>query len=161
METVIGGLVLAAVTGLAILAYRHPEAYRFIGRILMLAVGVIGLQQILFAYGALRSDTRTLQKLLEEQPEMALRIVAGSVSDAYTSIQFISLAVAITFAIEFYLILLWWLPAILQLDAEAKASAENLAELRRSQAEIQRLLEKTKKYDNPVEPRPEKEKNKG
>ena len=43
METFISGLLLAAVTGLAIIAYRHPSGYKKIFIFLFVTVGVVSL----------------------------------------------------------------------------------------------------------------------
>jgi hypothetical protein len=156
METLVTSLILASVSALGLLAYKHPNGYQKVGLVLMLLIGAVGLQSILFNYNELRGATRFLQKYLEENPEKPLHFVSYSISTAYGAVQTISWAALIVLASEVYLLLLWWLPAITGHKPE-----ENLApDVQDATKRLLEVLERIEHYNKPVEPRPEKEEDK-
>ena len=63
METLVSGLILAALSGLTFLAYRHPEAYEKIYVPFVLAYGVIFIGTVGWNFGVLKTTYAVLDEI--------------------------------------------------------------------------------------------------
>jgi len=150
MDALIVSLVLAVGSGLTYLAYRHPFAYKIVGPCLMIAIGMFGLQAISVNYGSVRSSTRSLRKLAEENPDTRIGAFAKSYADDDESFRIINIAVLILLGAEGYLTFLFWLPTLIDHDKQEKL---NQAQLSKAVRELQDMM---KQYE-PVKPTQEQE----
>ena len=58
IETIVSGLVLAVLSGLTFLAYKHPDGFRRIGLVLVLPAVLLPLLYIVWELGSIHSGIR-------------------------------------------------------------------------------------------------------
>jgi len=113
LETVVSGILLAFITGITLLAYKHPAGYRNVVLIIS-PVGVgVGLGALTVDLFSILSNTSGGLLVAQEFPSATL----ASFSDELTSIRDLSArglwGLAIALASAAYLTFLWFLPAMI------------------------------------------------
>lgn len=115
MEALIVSLVLAAVSGLSWIAYRHPKGYRRIVGTAGPAVLVLLVLASIWLLGGLMSAANLLHEALQENPTADLqseRYAIESMANTWRTIRF---AFSTAFASGAFLAFLWFLPQLLDL----------------------------------------------
>lgn len=155
-ETLLATLIVAAITALAIIAYRHPAGYKTIARYLITLTLGFAVAIILFELGRLQWSTEVMRKVLEESPDLPIRSLASSITRSYDAVVTIGRAALFVGAVEAYLALLWWLPQILGHEADDGGQEGVQAATKR----LIEVLERIEQHDKPVQPTQEQNEKK-
>jgi hypothetical protein len=109
LAALISGLAIAILTGLTILAYRHPAGYKKLG-IALMAILTVGIFAILLWDSAIEATVNELRTFFKDGSAL-------QVGEAVTKIQIpMSWAFGIWAGSLFYLMFLFFLPDILGLE---------------------------------------------
>jgi hypothetical protein len=113
LETLAAGLILAAVSGLTYVAYKHPAGYQ---RLAMGILGVLGLAAmgiLAYAFGGMWSMAGGLHDRLSDTTA-TLASEAFAVKTLYSGTRLTGIVLIISALVFYYLLLLTQLPAILR-----------------------------------------------
>jgi hypothetical protein len=72
VETLTASLILAILSGLTFIAYKHPLGYKRIAPSLMVVTAMIAISIIAFNFGGLQNAIEHLHKVAEETPAIAI-----------------------------------------------------------------------------------------
>lgn len=115
IETIVSGLVLAMLSGMTYLAYKHPDGFRRICSVLA-PLAVLPFLYIVFELGSIHNGIRLLgeevTRVSGDKVEV-FRFLTKRLNDNLTCL---SWAVVITLAAGAYVAFLWFMPQILGLQ---------------------------------------------
>lgn len=117
-DTFIPGVLLATITALALLAYKHPTAYARIFLPFVIVLGILFLCTFFWNYGTLKAHIALIKFLPADELDAA--------DHAINSLQ-VPYLIPIFFTVVAYLYLLRFLPLLLQSsegDKEDKSAKE-------------------------------------
>lgn len=118
METFLGGLALAAVSGLTYVAYRHPKGYHN----LFPPVSILSVSAVLclaaYNFGILSTVTDSLLVRSKAASSDSLASVSSLIIDLDRSVAVIGRCMIVAAAVLAYLVFLYYLPAILGLEQQ-------------------------------------------
>lgn len=124
VETLVISLILAALSGLTFVAYKHPRGYRRISIplgvvVLMLAIWVLSLTS-----GATVSSIGSLKEDLDHFPDRTLKSEEFSINSLYQCRNRMIVVLMVTVATLGYLYFLSCLPRILECETNTTGSIE-------------------------------------
>jgi hypothetical protein len=120
IETLLYSLIVAAVSGLTFVAYRHPNGYRKIFSALVPVASMAMLSVVGWNLGALGSSIQSVGKALKNNPEEKIQSSSFSITSMNESFDYIIIAVVVGFFIIGYLFFLYKLPTILEANQNEK-----------------------------------------
>jgi hypothetical protein len=127
-DTLVGGLILAFISGLTFLAYKHPKGYRKVAYVLStVAFGLIGSRVLLKVF-LIDNDIRHLTSLLKIRPQMELGDVKEYIDQLEQSTLGITRTLGVGAVFLGYLVFLWFLPKILEMDLFADKPASKASD---------------------------------
>jgi hypothetical protein len=116
LETVGGGVVLMAVSGLTLVAYKHPAGYqRIVTGIavpLVIGIGII----VAFNIGKIMASIDFLDSKVSRSPDDPIGTVADSIREVRDAIRVAKRVYWIAVVVSAHLAFLWFLPQILGLE---------------------------------------------
>ena len=113
IETLIYSLIVAAVSGLTFVAYRHPHGYRKMYSTLIPVASMALFTVLAWNLGGLTNIIRSVGKELKNNPEEKIQRSSYSITSMNENLDYIILAVVIGFSVIGYLFFLYKLPTIL------------------------------------------------
>ncbi len=124
IETLFSALLVAAISALSFIAYKHPEPFRRnIGGPLLALTFLIVSVILGYFFGTISALMERLQEvmaMLPEGKELAVSLVA-EISMSYTLIKY---TLGVGFAVFTYLVLLILLPRLLDLNPNSQKTKE-------------------------------------
>lgn len=109
-ESLLSGLVLAAVSAVTFIAYKHPHGYVKLFPHLTIAVVAVLLYIILMALLTAFSNASAITHLIGKYPESTIEIHAESIKKIELFASYALISIAIGFAVAIYLLILLYLP---------------------------------------------------
>jgi len=120
VATLIYSLIVAAVSGLTFVAYRHPNGYKKLFTALVPIASMALLFVLGMNLGALSSGIRSVGKDLTTAPEAKIQNSSFSITNMNESLDNIIMAVVVGFFVIGYLFFLYKLPTILESNKNEK-----------------------------------------
>lgn len=119
VSTILAGLIVAAASGLAVIAYRHPTAYKRIGGGVVKLAGVMFV--LLFGWYARQLYTagKTIVVLSDTHPDATLRSVSQQVLSMDEAFRAIGLSLLLLIGLAVYLAILHVVPVLIA-DTDSK-----------------------------------------
>jgi hypothetical protein len=115
IETIVSGLILAMLSGLTFLAYKHPDGFRRIGLILALPTVLLPFCYIVWQLGSIYSGIRLLGEKVSQTSGDKVEVFRSSIESLNNHLTCLSWAVVFTLAVGAYGAFLWFMPQILGL----------------------------------------------
>ncbi|MCJ7778423.1 MAG: hypothetical protein MUP16_08935 [Sedimentisphaerales bacterium] len=116
IEAIVSGLVLAVLSGLTFLAYKHPDGFRRIGLVLAFPAVLLPLFYICMELGYIHGGIRLLGEEAASASGDKVEVFRSSIERLNDSLTCFFWAVAITLAAWVYVAFLWFMPQILGLQ---------------------------------------------
>lgn len=116
IETIASGLVLAMLSGMTYLAYKHPDGFRWISCALIPPILILTVFYIIAKLGGIHGGIRLLGKEAARSSGdkvEVLRFSIESLNDDLTTLYWVA---GILLAALAYLVFLWFMPQILGLQ---------------------------------------------
>ncbi len=117
LETLIYSLVVALVSGLTFIAYKHPVGYKKIYTLLIPVSFVPVIIILSYNLGALYSSIRSIGNDLLEKPDEKISLLSHNITRMNESLDYILLSAVIGFVVIGYLMFLHKLPVILETNS--------------------------------------------
>ncbi len=114
IETLIYSLIVAAVTGLSFIAYKHPNGYKKIFTSIMPLAIMALLMVLALNLGKLHSSIRIAGEMLLENPDATIQSASFSITSMNNSLDNILVVVVVGLFVIGYLFFLYKLPSILR-----------------------------------------------
>jgi TRAP-type C4-dicarboxylate transport system permease small subunit len=115
LETITAGLLLASVSGITYLAYKHPRAYRKIALPLSTLILLIQFMVMMWSFGVQATHLKLMPLIESSKWNQAQEAVDGILPRWW-------LVALVCLGATTYLLLLYWLPKLL--DQEKKDSPD-------------------------------------
>lgn len=118
MEALLSGLVIAAITGITLLAYKHPEAYKKIDPVPIIGKISIGIFIVSFIWQ--QASHMTYRAIMPYIPIEKSKQAQEAVDAVNLSISNMIIIAGICIAVLLYLSFLHFLPSLIKKDSETK-----------------------------------------
>lgn len=116
IETILASLIVAFISALAYIAYKHPKSFTTIFVVLLVITFILYLISLAFHSGMMRAKESIPDSIPWEQKD----IIREAIKSRELPIEFI---VAICLAFIVYLNILHYLPSILNLGSDEKSNS--------------------------------------
>jgi len=106
------GIALAAVSGMAFVAYRHPSEYRRLAFIVAGAAGMVFLQVAMWQMLDISINASTLAHIAKEIPESTLESQRDQITEIHSSLRQLAFSAIVALGVLGYLAFLLQLPKL-------------------------------------------------
>jgi hypothetical protein len=125
MESLYVGLILAAISALTLIAYRHPKGYRNISPFIAFPVLIVAVGVFAYSMGSMQSLIKGLKDEVNKPSETTAHMV-GYYSDRLdTAFHLQTWTMSISVIILSYLVVLYFLPKILSMEEHKEGKPES------------------------------------
>jgi len=124
VETFVLSLVLAALSGLTFVAYKHPRGYRRISIPLGRSVLLLAIAVLSFTLGSIFMAIGSLKDSLDDFPDQTIKSAQFTVNSLYDDRNLALVVLVVTAATLGYLYFLSCLPRILEYQTDGTAPTE-------------------------------------
>jgi hypothetical protein len=124
VETFVLSLVLAALSGLTFVAYKHPRGYRKMSKPLALSVSLLAIAVLSFTLGGTLAAIGTLKDHLDVFPDQTLKSEEYCINGLYDDRNLALVVLVVTAATLGYLYFLSCLPRILEYQTDGTDPTE-------------------------------------
>ena len=114
MDTFIAGLALMAVSGVTVIAYKHPEGYPKLRDVLLKVILYVGLFLAAAAFGSIGAMSSSMEQDLARDSTASLGNVAFEIAAVARWVGVLQKTVLILVPVALYLALLTLLPWFIQ-----------------------------------------------
>ncbi len=125
IETLIVSLILAAISGVTFVAYKHPNGYRTIAKPLISITIVLCFFLVIWNLAGLTTNIRILKKNLDTNSDAKISESSYLIESMNQNLNSIIKAFIVVISLDGYLMFLWFLHPILGLQKEKKHVSED------------------------------------
>jgi hypothetical protein len=118
LESIVGGLLLALISGLTFIAYRHPRGYRRILSVLLPLLLMLALGDVAWRAGSISASLEYLDRGTRSSPVIKLSDVSETIQAMQKDWGQVGTDLAISGGAIAYLLFLVFLPQIVELRHE-------------------------------------------
>jgi DMSO reductase anchor subunit len=116
IETIVGGLILAVVSGLTFLAYKHNDGFRKILSVLAIPAVLLPLFYITFQFASIHTRIRLLGEKASEASGNTVEVFNSSIEKLNSDLTCAQWVLVISLVVWIYGAFLWFMPQILGLN---------------------------------------------
>ena len=138
-DRLLAGLIIALVSALTLVAYRHPRGYRKIAGVALPLLFLYGLGRSAGDLGAMNANIQNLaERVQQQEPSIQMiKFTTEMLAKNYTDLKWTLVITALTLA---YMVFLIFLPNILEMvPAKAEATTETKADTEQGQLDDRAL----------------------